>query len=189
MVSLMTANLLPGAESDLMQVHPSGPAAWTLQWQGRTYRCAVGRHGIAAPGTKREGDGKTPTGTFTLRCLYYRADKPGAEQIHTALPATALSRSDGWCDAPADPHYNTLVRLPFSASHETLWHEQDDLYDLMVPLGYNDDPVVPGLGSAIFFHVARPGYLPTAGCVAVAKADFLEILKTVKPGCRMRISE
>jgi L,D-peptidoglycan transpeptidase YkuD (ErfK/YbiS/YcfS/YnhG family) len=86
-----------------------------------------------------------------------------------------LKESDGWCDAPADPQYNRLVQLPYPASAESLWRS-DHLYDIIAVLGYNDDPVVPGRGSAIFLHVARANYGPTAGCVAFAKENLIEIL-------------
>ena len=79
------------------------------------------------------------------------------------------------------------VALPFPASHEKLWRE-DHVYDLIVELGHNDDPVVPGLGSAIFFHLARPDYAPTEGCIAVAQEDMLAILAVSAPGTMLEIS-
>jgi len=140
---------------------------------GREARCALGRGGVAAPGLKREGDGATPAGVWPLRRLFYRPDRMAAPA--TALAITALKTSDGWCDAPSDGAYNTAVTLPYPVSAEHLWLE-DEVYDLIVPLGYNDAPVVPGLGSAIFLHVARPDYSHTAGCVALHEADLLEFL-------------
>ncbi len=96
----------------------------------------------------------------------------------TGLPTAALRRNDGWCDAPDDPNYNRPVSLPYPASHERLWRD-DAVYDIIVILGHNDDPPVPGRGSAIFMHLARPGYGDTEGCVALS----LEDLKTVLAGC------
>ena len=81
----------------------------------------------------------------------------------------------GWCDDPAHPDYNRQVRLPFAASNEALWRE-DEVYDLIIVLGHNDNPPVPGRGSAIFMHVARPDYAPTEGCVALAPENLLEVL-------------
>jgi L,D-peptidoglycan transpeptidase YkuD (ErfK/YbiS/YcfS/YnhG family) len=89
--------------------------------------------------------------------------------------------ADGWCDAPADGNYNRRVKLPYSASHERLWRD-DALYDLVVVLGYNDRPRSLGRGSAIFMHLARPGYVPTAGCIALSRADMLKLLARLKPG-------
>ena len=142
------------------------------------FRCALGKGGVAAMGTKREGDGATPAGLWPLRRLFYRPDRLDAPK--TRLPVTALKSSDGWCDAPGDPAYNQPVTLPYPASAEHLWRD-DGVYDLIVVLGYNDAPVVPGRGSAIFLHVARPDYSPTDGCVALAEADLLGLLANASP--------
>jgi L,D-peptidoglycan transpeptidase YkuD (ErfK/YbiS/YcfS/YnhG family) len=88
---------------------------------------------------------------------------------------------DGWCDDPQDPAYNCAVRIPYPASAERMWRD-DELYDLVVVLGYNDAPVVAGAGSAIFLHVARPDYAPTEGCIGLALADLVELLAIVAPG-------
>ncbi|MBI5521709.1 MAG: L,D-transpeptidase family protein [Desulfarculus sp.] len=162
-----------------MVVTPDGWA--TLE--GRAYRCALGRSGIK-PG-KREGDGATPAGTFPLRRVLYRPDKL-PQPPRTGLPVSIIAPDDGWCDEPNHPAYNQPVKLPFPASHEELWRT-DGLYDLIVVLGYNDDPVLPGAGSAIFLHVARDGYAPTAGCVAFSREDLLEIISRLGEGSRVVI--
>jgi len=97
-----------------------------------------------------------------------------------------IAPDDGWCDAPGDPNYNRRITFPFAASAEHLWRE-DRVYDVVVVLGYNDDPPVPGKGSAIFLHLARPGYTPTEGCVALGEADMEAFLARVKPGDSVRI--
>ena len=148
-----------------------------LEADGRRWRCALGRGGVRHD--KREGDGATPVGRFPMRRLLYRRDR-FATPPATALPCAAIARDDGWCDDPADPDYNWPVRLPYPASHEHLWRE-DGLYDVVVVLGHNDDPPVPGLGSAIFLHVARPDYGPTEGCVALALNDLLDLLRDCGP--------
>jgi L,D-peptidoglycan transpeptidase YkuD (ErfK/YbiS/YcfS/YnhG family) len=135
-------------------------------------RAVLGRSGITA--AKREGDGATPAGEFALREVWYRPDRVNPPR--TGLPAKAISREDGWSDDPADPAYNRAVSLPHPWRHENLWRE-DGLYDLIVPLGYNDDPPTPGLGSAIFLHCARPDWRPTEGCVAIALTDFMALLQ------------
>jgi len=142
-----------------------------LSFGEHRYRCALGKGGVRED--KREGDGATPVGRFALREVFYRPDKLSAPVC--ALPARALRPEDGWCDDLAHPDYNRLVRLPHPARCERMWRD-DDCYDLVVPLGYNDDPPVPGLGSAIFLHVARPDYGPTEGCVALARSDLLALL-------------
>src|SRR5439155_2085587 len=109
---------------------------------------------------KREGDGARRAGTFPLLRAFYRADRIAPP--HTALPLAALRPNDGWVDDPADRQYNRLVSLPYPASHEMMWRE-DGLYDLVVLIGYNTDPPLPGRGSAIFLHVAAPDLAPTEG--------------------------
>jgi len=158
-----------------------GADGWA-SWGVRKLRCALGRAGISAQ--KREGDGATPAGSFVLRRLLYRADR--IARPATGLPVQAIGAHDGWCDDPADASYNRPVILPYKARAETLWRE-DGLYDLVVPLGYNDDPVAPGKGSAIFLHVAAPRYAPTEGCVALSRADLLEVLAAADAGARVVI--
>ena len=98
----------------------------------------------------------------------------------------AIQHHDGWCDAPGDDHYNQLVLIPHPTSAENLWRE-DNLYVLIVVLGYNDAPTVSGKGSALFMHVATPDYAPTAGCVALSQADLLSVLKALPPDPSMTI--
>ncbi len=147
-----------------------------LRFAGKSYKCAFGRWGILE--NKKEGDGVTPMGCFVLREVFYRPDK-FAGPPETALPLRPLMESDGWSDDVNRPEYNKLVGLPYIGSHEKLWRE-DDIYDLIVVLGYNDSPPILGKGSAIFMHIARENYTPTDGCVALAKGDLLEILASVK---------
>lgn len=147
----------------------------TLKFNGKTYRCAIGKGGLKKD--KREGDACTPVGQFFLRELLYRADR--IERPQTILPVSIIQETDGWCDAPQDVNYNRRVRLPYPATHENLWRH-DNIYDLVVPFGYNDMPAIPEKGSAIFLHVARPDYSETDGCVALAVADLSEILCSIK---------
>lgn len=150
--------------------------AW-LDWGDGRRRAAIGPGGIAVKGG--EGDGITPRGVWPVREVFYRADRMTPPR--TALPLRAIRREDGWCDAPDDPNYNRLVTLPHPASAETMWRD-DHLYDLVVVLGFNDDPVVAGKGSAIFLHLAKPGYTDTHGCVALAREDALAALAQLRPG-------
>lgn len=142
-------------------------------------RVALGRSGVIAESDKREGDGATPLGRYEIRRAYYRPDR--VERPETEIPVRAIQTDDGWCDAPADPAYNRPVRLPYPASCETLLRE-DELYDLVVVLGHNDDPPRPSAGSAIFLHCKRGDYEPTEGCVALARCDVLDFLATAKRG-------
>jgi len=146
----------------------------TLFLDGKRYRCSLGKSGVVSASEKREGDGATPDGCYTMRKLFYRPDKFGSAP-DTKLPSVALSEKDGWSDDSSLPEYNTFVAIPYEGSHEVLWR-QDDVYDLIVPLGYNDNPAIPGKGSAIFMHIAREGYTPTSGCIALSRDDLLEVL-------------
>ncbi|MDP9195845.1 MAG: L,D-transpeptidase family protein [Pseudomonadota bacterium] len=143
-----------------------------ILWPGGQTSCVLGRSGVRMD--KREGDGATPVGLFPLRRVLYRPDRL-PPPVTQGLPVQALKPEDSWCDDPAHPLYNQPVRLPFSASHESLWRE-DHVYDVIVVLGHNDDPIVPGAGSAIFMHLVRPDRTPTAGCVALALDDLLALL-------------
>jgi L,D-peptidoglycan transpeptidase YkuD (ErfK/YbiS/YcfS/YnhG family) len=139
--------------------------------------CAIGRSGRRPK--QREGDGITPLGRWPVREVLYRADR--VARPRTGLPARPIRPHDGWCDAPFDRNYNRKVALPYPASHERLWRD-DALYDLVVVLGYNDRPRSLGRGSAIFMHLARTNYAPTAGCIALSRPDMLKLLARLGPG-------
>ncbi len=134
---------------------------------GMTCRAAVGQAGVVA--RKREGDGGTPAGRMKLLRVFYRADRGRAPDC--AVPVEPIGPEDGWCDDLADAAYNKRVRLPFGGRHEALWRDEG-VYDIVGVLDWNFSPVVPGRGSAIFLHVAKPDYAPTAGCVALSAADL-----------------
>ena len=151
---------------------------------GRSVRCALGKGGVVAAEDKREGDGASPLGVWPLLRVLYRPDH--GEAPRTTLPCAPLRPNDGWCVAPGDPNYNRPVVHPYPASAERMWRD-DRLYDIVVILGHNDDPVIPGTGSAIFLHCAREDYGPTEGCVALARADLEALLAAAKPGYAVEI--
>ena len=163
-------------------IHLKVSADGWLQCGNRVFRCTLGRGGVTTD--KREGDGATPAGTYPLRQLLYRSDRLAPPT--NAFPTSPLRPRDGWCDDPDHSAYNRPVTLPLDASAESMWRD-DHLYDLVVVLGYNDDPVVSGLGSAIFLHVASPEFSPTEGCIALAKEDLLTVLADITPGSDIRI--
>jgi L,D-peptidoglycan transpeptidase YkuD (ErfK/YbiS/YcfS/YnhG family) len=154
----------------------------SLTFQDKTYRCALGKGGLKSD--KKEGDGATPVGQFTLRYILYRADRIKTPQ--TTLKTYPIEATAGWCDDPDHPEYNRPVTLPFSASHEKLYRD-DHIYDIIVVLGHNDNPPIPNKGSAVFFHLARPHFTATEGCVAVNLDDMLEILTKIPAHERMDI--
>ena len=142
---------------------------------GITCRCALGRGGVIGAAQKREGDGTSPLGKWRMKRVFYRPDR--TPRPETTLPVVPLTPQDGWCDAPDHPLYNRPVRLPFGASHEHLWRD-DHVYDLIVELSHNDDPVEPDRGSAVFFHLSHDDFRPTEGCVAIPLDYMRAFLRT-----------
>jgi len=142
-----------------------------------SFACSIGPGGTTR--RKLEGDASTPSGYWPLRYLMYRPDR--LPRPPTRLPVMIIRPDLGWCDDPSSRHYNTLVTLPFVASHETLWRK-DHLYDLVIVLGHNDDPPVAGKGSAIFMHLRRPDCSATQGCIALDQRDLLKIAEQASPG-------
>jgi L,D-peptidoglycan transpeptidase YkuD (ErfK/YbiS/YcfS/YnhG family) len=132
--------------------------------------CALGRGGISA--MKREGDGATPLAAMRLLSGYLRERRFGRR---SSLPLARIKSDLGWCEVPEDRNYNRPVRLPYRASHETMLRA-DGLYDACIVLDWNVRPRRRGCGSAIFFHLARPGLQPTAGCVAVTRGVMARLL-------------
>jgi L,D-peptidoglycan transpeptidase YkuD (ErfK/YbiS/YcfS/YnhG family) len=141
-----------------------------------TFPVALGRGGILA--NKREGDGGTPRGRFRLKQLWWRADR--ITRPRTGLPVRPIGPADAWSEDPADRRYNRPVRRPEGEPGDRLMRE-DGLYDLIIEIDHNDRPRIAGRGSAVFIHVARAGFRPTAGCVALKRNDLLRLLERLSP--------
>lgn len=151
-----------------------------LEVEGTVLPCALGRSGFSA--LKLEGDGATPAGAFDLLYGYYRADRMNRPE--TGLPLFPIRQTDGWCDEPGHANYNRPVTLPCPASTETMMRD-DHLYDICIVLNFNIRPRMRNGGSAIFFHLAREGFQPTEGCVALRRSDMLRLLPFIGPQTRM----
>jgi L,D-peptidoglycan transpeptidase YkuD (ErfK/YbiS/YcfS/YnhG family) len=161
---------------------PGDPRRGLIVADGLALPCALGRGGVSR--RKREGDGATPAGILRVIRGFYRADR--VRRPRTALPLRAIRVADGWCDDPAHRRYNQPVDLPFSASHERLWRD-DPVYDVILELDWNRGPIRPGRGSAIFLHLARQGFTPTEGCIAVSPLGMYRLLPRLRPGVRFQI--
>jgi L,D-peptidoglycan transpeptidase YkuD (ErfK/YbiS/YcfS/YnhG family) len=158
----------------------TGSSTGILKAGGLQFPCSLGRMGRKY--RKREGDGATPHGAYSLCRLFYRADRMPPPT--TALQPRPIRDHDGWCETVGDRNYNRLVRIPYATSHEFMKRE-DRLYDVVVELSQNKRPRVQGLGSAVFLHLRRPDGGPTAGCVAVSMKDMKVILSRCGPKTRI----
>lgn len=156
----------------VVRARPGNPAQGFLQAGKTVFPCALGRGGISA--NKREGDGATPLGSMRILSGYFRNDQfPGARR--TKLTMAPIGPDLGWCEVPDDRNYNRPVKIPYGASHERMKRD-DDLYDVCLVLDWNIAPRRRARGSAIFFHLARPGFTPTQGCVAVTARTMARLL-------------
>lgn len=148
----------------------------------RAIRAALGRSGIKS--AKREGDGATPAGEFYPVRLWWRADR--LARPRTLLPVRRIGPDDAWCEDPVDRRYNRPFHRSANEPGDRL-RRADGLYDLIVEIDHNARPRVAGHGSAIFLHVAREGFAPTAGCIALTRKDLLSLLCRLSPSTRIII--
>ena len=153
----------------------------TVQLDKFNFRCCIGKNGLTK--FKKEGDYRTPKGTFKLEHLYYRKDK--IDKPKTQLKCIVIRSNMGWCDDVNNKNYNKLVKVNKSFSHEKLFRK-DTKYDLMIPIKYNFNKIIPGKGSCIFLHLTQ-NYKPTAGCIALKKKDFLILLKLIDKNTKIKI--
>jgi L,D-peptidoglycan transpeptidase YkuD (ErfK/YbiS/YcfS/YnhG family) len=164
-------------EEIIVRAAPGDPRRAIVQAGHLTFRAALGRSGRTS--RKREGDGATPIARMRILYGYYRRDRLSGPLL-TTLPMIPIDKSMLWCDTPADARYNCPVRTPFSPSHEEL-QRKDRLYDICLVMDWNISSRRRNLGSAIFFHCAKPGYPPTQGCVAIDISDMRRLLPLIGP--------
>jgi L,D-peptidoglycan transpeptidase YkuD (ErfK/YbiS/YcfS/YnhG family) len=167
----------------LIRAAAGDPRRGWLTAGGQTWPVALGRGGILA--NKREGDGGTPRGVFRPRQVWWRADRHARPRTH--LPVRAIRPIDAWCEDPADRHYNQPVRREARQAGDRL-RRGDHLYDFIVEIDHNTRPRIAGRGSAVFIHAARPGFAPTAGCVALNIKTLRGLLARLGPRTRIRIA-
>ena len=155
----------------------------TLKVDDFLFKCSIGKNGISK--SKVEGDKKTPKGTFQIENLYFREDK--IKDIQTKLKTIPIKRSMGWCDDMKNKkNYNKLIKTSKKIHYEKLYRK-DNKYDLLIPIKYNFNKRIVGLGSCIFIHLTN-NFKPTAGCIAINKKDFLIMLKLINKKTKIKIT-
>ena len=161
---------------------PGRPSQGWLRAGSWCVPVALGRGGVKA--NKREGDGGTPRGSFRPLRLWWRPDRLVLPP--TMLPSRRIGRSDAWCEDPRDRRYNRPFQRSAIEPGDRLWRD-DRLYDVIIEIDHNRRPRVAGRGSAVFIHVARPGFRPTAGCVALKPRELRLLARKLGPKTRIMI--
>ena len=153
-----------------------------LYFQKYKLRCSVGKRGISIK--KREGDKKTPKGEFKLKYILYRKDR--IFKLKTKLKKIVINKKMGWCDDPNSAEYNKIIIYPHKFSTEKLWRKEN-IYDIIIVIDYNLNPVIKNKGSAIFLHIAKKKYKPTNGCIAVSKKNIKLIVSKINKKTKLKI--
>ena len=153
-----------------------------LKYKNFRFRCSLGKAGIKKK--EKEGDNITPKGIFKIICIYYRSDR--IKKITTPLKKIKIKKTMGWCDDPRSSFYNKEIKIPNKFNYEQ-FYRKDNLYDIIVPLNYNTNPILKNKGSAIFIHIANNNYKPTAGCIGVKKNNLMKLLSIIKKSTKVKI--
>jgi L,D-peptidoglycan transpeptidase YkuD (ErfK/YbiS/YcfS/YnhG family) len=153
-----------------------------LKYKNFKFRCSLGKAGIKKK--EKEGDNITPRGIFKIICIYYRSDK--IKKITTPLKKIKIKKNMGWCDDPRSRFYNKEIKLPNKFNYEK-FYRKDNLYDIIVPLNYNTNPIIKNKGSAIFIHIADNNYKRTAGCIGMKKNNLIKLLSIIKKNTKVKI--
>ena len=154
-----------------------------LKYKHFNLRCSLGKGGIKKK--SKEGDNITPQGIYKPLKIYYRSDKINI--IKTNLKKIKIKKNMGWCDDPRSHLYNQQIKLPNKFSHEKLFRN-DNLYDLILVLNYNINPIIKNKGSAIFIHIAKNSYKKTKGCIALKKKHLIELISKIKKNTKIKIN-
>jgi L,D-peptidoglycan transpeptidase YkuD (ErfK/YbiS/YcfS/YnhG family) len=155
----------------------------SLEYKNFKSPCALGKAGIGKK--KIEGDNITPKGNFRVVKVYYRKDR--IKKIYTKFKLIKIKKNMGWCSDPNSKNYNQQIKLPTKFNHEKLYRE-DSIYDIILFINYNINPIVKNKGSAIFIHIAKKNYKPTAGCIALKKRDLIKLLGLIKKNTKIYIN-
>ena len=153
-----------------------------LTYNNYKVKCSIGKRGIGRK--TKEGDLITPKGRYTIKYILYRKDR--VKKIQTKIKTIVIRNNMGWCDDPKSKNYNKLIKLPSAFGHEKLF-KKENVYDIILVLNYNMNPVVKNKGSAIFIHVVKGNYKKTKGCIALKKIHLLKIIKILKKNTKVKI--
>jgi L,D-peptidoglycan transpeptidase YkuD (ErfK/YbiS/YcfS/YnhG family) len=157
-------------------------APGNIKYKKLRFRCSLGKAGIKKK--IKEGDNITPKGKFKILKIYYRSDR--IKKFSSNIKIIKIKKNMGWCDDPKSSLYNKEIKLPFYFSHEKLYRK-DHLYDLILVLNYNINPIKKNKGSAIFFHIANKSYKKTKGCIALKKFDLINLISKIKKNTTIKI--
>jgi len=146
-------------------------------------KCAIGKRGIGTK--KREGDQITPRGQFKIKSILYRKDR--ISNLKSKISKLPIQKNMGWCDDSRSKQYNKLIKYPFNYSAEKLYRV-DNIYDIILVLNYNTNPIRKNKGSAIFIHIAKKNYKSTSGCIAVSKKNLKEVIKNINKKTTVNIN-
>tara|TARA_X000000950_G_C13375178_1_gene442015 strand:+ start:18 stop:518 length:501 start_codon:yes stop_codon:yes gene_type:complete len=147
-------------------------------------KCTIGKRGIGLK--RKEGDLITPKGKHKIKYILYRNDR--VKNIQSKIKKVIIRKNMGWCDDPKSKNYNKLIKSPYPYSYEKLY-KKENIYDIILVLNYNMNPIIKNKGSAIFIHVAKKNYKKTEGCVALKKSDLLKIIKVLKRNTTVMIED
>ena len=153
-----------------------------LYFSNYKLKCSIGKRGIKK--NKNEGDRATPRGTYALKSVFYRKDR--VKRFKCKIKTISIKKNMGWCDDPRSNRYNKLIKYPFKYKSEKLFRA-DNIYDIILVLNFNMNPIKKYKGSAIFIHVAKRKFSPTKGCVALEKKELRKLLKTLKKNSKIKI--
>ncbi len=154
-----------------------------LKYKDLKFKCALGKSGVGKK--KIEGDNITPQGTYRVVKIYYRKDR--IKKIPSKFKLIKIKKNMGWCDDPKSNQYNQLINLPSNFNHEK-FYRKDSIYDLILVLNYNMNPIVKNKGSGIFIHVSKRNYKKTAGCIALKKTHLIQLVKKIKKETKIIIN-
>jgi L,D-peptidoglycan transpeptidase YkuD (ErfK/YbiS/YcfS/YnhG family) len=154
-----------------------------LKYKNFRFRCALGKAGIGKK--KKEGDNITPKGLYKIVKIYYRKDR--IKKVSSKFKLIKITKNIGWCDDPNSEKYNQIINLPTKYSYEKLYRK-DNVYDLILVLNYNMDPVIKKKGSAIFIHVAKKNYQSTQGCIALKKNNLMKLISKINKNIKIQIN-